>query len=61
MTARWPELVLPRSLLYVPGNRSDLVAKGALSAADAVVVDLEDSVPSSDKTQARDVVRRWLA
>ena len=61
MTARWPELVLPRSLLYVPGNRSDLVAKGARSAADAVVVDLEDSVPSSDKTQARDVVRRWLA
>ena len=61
MIARWPELVLPRSLLYVPGNRSDLVAKGASSAADAVVVDLEDSVPPDDKDQARDVVRRWLA
>jgi len=61
MSARWPELVLPRSLLYVPGHRSDLVAKGSRSAADAVVVDLEDSVPSPDKAQAREVVRQWLA
>ena len=61
MTARWPELVLPRSLLYIPGNRPDLVAKGSSTAADAVVVDLEDSVPSADKELARDVVRRWLA
>ena len=61
MSARWPELVLPRSLLYVPGHRSDLVAKGSRSAADAVVVDLEDSVPSADKAQAREVVRQWLA
>ncbi|HET7194874.1 MAG TPA: aldolase/citrate lyase family protein, partial [Nocardioides sp.] len=49
MIARWPELVLPRSLLYVPGNSSDLVAKAARSAADAVVVDLEDSVPPGEK------------
>ena len=61
MSARWPELVLPRSLLYVPGHRSDLVAKASSSAADAVVVDLEDSVPAPDKTQAREVVRQWLA
>jgi citrate lyase subunit beta / citryl-CoA lyase len=61
VTPRWPELVLPRSLLYVPGNRADLVAKAAGSGADALVVDLEDSVPVDDKTQARDVVRRWLA
>ena len=60
MIARWPELVLPRSLLYTPGNRSDLVAKGSLSGADAVVVDLEDSVPSPEKERAREVVRRWL-
>jgi citrate lyase subunit beta/citryl-CoA lyase len=59
--ARWPELVLPRSLLYVPGNSSDLVAKAARSAADAVVVDLEDSVPPGEKEQARYVVQRWLA
>jgi citrate lyase subunit beta / citryl-CoA lyase len=61
VTPRWPELVLPRSLLYTPGNRSDLVAKASSSAADAVVVDLEDSVPPADKALARDVVRRWLA
>ena len=61
MTPRWPELVLPRSLLYVPGNRADLVTKAARSGADALVVDLEDSVPSDAKAQARDVVRHWLA
>ena len=61
MIARWPELVLPRSLLYIPGNRSDLLAKGPRSAADAVVVDLEDSVPAGEKEQARDIVQRWLA
>jgi len=61
VTPRWPELVLPRSLLYVPGNKADLVTKAARSGADAVVVDLEDSVPSDAKAQARDVVRHWLA
>ena len=61
MIARWPELVLPRSLLYVPGNSSDLVAKASRSAADAVVVDLEDSVPPGEKEQARDIVQQWLA
>jgi citrate lyase subunit beta / citryl-CoA lyase len=61
VTPRWPELVLPRSLLYVPGNRADLVTKAARSGADAVVVDLEDSVPSAAKAQARAVVRHWLA
>ena len=61
MIARWPELVLPRSLLYVPGNSAELVAKASRSAADAVVVDLEDSVPPGEKEQARDVVQRWLA
>ena len=40
---------------------ADLVTKAARSGADAVVVDLEDAVPSDAKAQARDVVRRWLA
>ena len=61
MIARWPELVLPRSLLYVPGNSAELVAKASRSAADAVVIDLEDSVPPGKKEHARDVVQQWLA
>ncbi|MGH9211674.1 MAG: HpcH/HpaI aldolase/citrate lyase family protein [Acidimicrobiales bacterium] len=46
-----------RSLLFVPGNRADWVDSARASGADAVVFDLEDSVPSSDKDRARAVVR----
>ena len=51
---------VPRSLLYVPGNRPDLLAKAGAVGADAVVADLEDSVPPADKAEARRVVRDWL-
>lgn len=52
---------LPRSFLYVPGHRDDLVAKATGSGADALVMDLEDAVLAVDKTRARDVVAGWLA
>jgi citrate lyase subunit beta / citryl-CoA lyase len=55
------EASIPRSLLYVPGHRADLLAKAARSGADAVVADLEDSVPPADKDAAREVVGDWLA
>ena len=42
-----------RSFLFVPGNRPDRFAKAARSGADAVVLDLEDSVPLADKALAR--------
>jgi malyl-CoA/(S)-citramalyl-CoA lyase len=48
---------LARSLLSVPGARSELFAKAARSAADVVLLDLEDSVPPAAKDRARaDVV-----
>jgi citrate lyase subunit beta / citryl-CoA lyase len=43
----------PRSWLYVPGHRPDRVRKALASAADAVVVDLEDAVPVAAKDEAR--------
>ncbi|MEO7235342.1 MAG: aldolase/citrate lyase family protein [Lapillicoccus sp.] len=43
----------PRSWLYVPGHRPDRVAKALASAADAVVIDLEDAVPAAAKDEAR--------
>ena len=43
----------PRSLLYVPAARRDLLAKVPTVAADRVVVDLEDGVAPSAKNQAR--------
>ncbi|KQQ39546.1 HpcH/HpaI aldolase/citrate lyase family protein [Nocardioides sp. Leaf307] len=52
--------MLPRSFLYVPGNRPDLFDKAAGGPADAVVLDLEDAVPLPAKAEARESVRRWL-
>lgn len=50
----------PRSWLYVPGHRPERVAKALASAADAVVVDLEDAVPADQKVAARQAVLTLL-
>lgn len=42
-----------RSWLYVPATRLDLLDKAMAGAADAVVLDLEDSVPLNRKDEAR--------
>jgi citrate lyase subunit beta/citryl-CoA lyase len=42
-----------RSILYVPAHRSDWVADAATHGADAVILDLEDSVPADEKSTAR--------
>ena len=42
-----------RSLLYVPSNRPKFVAGATGRGADAVILDLEDSVPHGQKTDAR--------
>ena len=34
-----------RTALFVPGNRPDRVDKAVNTAADAVIIDLEDAVP----------------
>jgi citrate lyase subunit beta/citryl-CoA lyase len=44
---------LPRSFLYVPGDRDDLIAKARRGPADALLLDLEDAVSAGDKTKAR--------
>lgn len=44
-----------RSLLFVPGDREDLILKALASTADAVIVDLEDAVAPEAKARARDV------
>jgi citrate lyase subunit beta/citryl-CoA lyase len=50
-----------RSLLFVPGARPEFYAKAAASGADAVVLDLEDSVPPAMKEVARGLVSAALA
>ncbi len=46
-------MFLLRSLMFVPGNREDMLAKAASVPADAVVIDLEDAVPPGEKAHAR--------
>jgi citrate lyase subunit beta/citryl-CoA lyase len=49
-----------RSALFVPGHRAAWIAKAAQYGADALILDLEDSVPVSEKTAARAVTRDGL-
>jgi citrate lyase subunit beta/citryl-CoA lyase len=42
-----------RSLLYVPANSEKFIAKAHERSADAVILDLEDSVPATEKEAAR--------
>lgn len=51
----------PRSYLFVPGTRRDRFAKACAAGADAVVLDLEDSVAPADKSKARSAVAEWLS
>ncbi len=44
---------LRRTLLMTPGNREDRLRKAAAYGADALVYDLEDSVPPAEKAHAR--------
>jgi citrate lyase subunit beta/citryl-CoA lyase len=50
-----------RSVLFVPGVRPDRFASAIGSGADAVVLDLEDSVDASRKDEARHAVAAFLA
>lgn len=50
-----------RSLLFVPGNSEKKLCKGFASEADAVIVDLEDSVALQDKETARSIAAGFIA
>lgn len=50
-----------RSLLFVPGNRERMLEKAPTTAADALLVDLEDAVPIEEKDSARERVAEYVA
>lgn len=52
--------VIPRSYLFVPGDRPERFIKAANSGAHRVVLDLEDAVSMQNKDVARDSVINWL-
>jgi len=51
---------LRRTRLYVPGNTPKFLTNAGLYEADGVILDLEDSVPAAEKSDARALVRRAL-
>ncbi|CAM4200623.1 HpcH/HpaI aldolase/citrate lyase family protein [Deinococcus marmoris] len=57
----------PRSMLFAPGNRADLIAKLPRTSPDAVVIDLEDAIPGNAEAKAaarpiaRDAARDLIA
>ena len=54
-------LPLFRTLLFAPGSRPELLAKAQAGDADALIFDLEDSVPANAKEEARRNVGAALA
>jgi citrate lyase subunit beta/citryl-CoA lyase len=47
-------------LLFVPGHKQSWAAKAVAAGADAVILDLEDSVPVDMKTEARGMVAETI-
>jgi citrate lyase subunit beta/citryl-CoA lyase len=49
-----------RSLLFVPGNKDNMLEKALGFRPDAFIPDMEDSVPTAEKPNARRVIREFL-
>ncbi len=49
-----------RSLLFVPGNKANMLEKALRLAPDALIPDMEDSVPAAEKANARETIRSLL-
>ena len=46
-----------KSLLFAPGNKGAILSKLPRSSPDASIIDLEDSVPTDEKENAREITR----
>lgn len=49
-----------RSFLYVPGSSERKITKSLHTAADAIILDLEDAVSPMEKENARALVMQWM-
>lgn len=52
---------VPRSLLFTPGSRPDRFEKAGATAAEGLILDLEDAVAAADKDSARQHVAEFLS
>jgi citrate lyase subunit beta/citryl-CoA lyase len=59
--ANGPDLPPVRSALFVPAHREDYLAKAHARGADAVILDLEDSVAEQARDRAVEAAARWIA
>jgi citrate lyase subunit beta/citryl-CoA lyase len=50
-------MAIIRTIMFVPGNKADWIEKSVKYGADAVIIDLEDSVPDAEKEAAREIAR----
>jgi citrate lyase subunit beta/citryl-CoA lyase len=50
-----------RSMLFIPADDEKKVGKGSASGADALILDLEDSVSAARKPAARSIAAQYLA
>lgn len=53
--------MVPRSYLFVPGDRPERFDKALAAGAHAVILDLEDAVVPQRKAEARSQLAAWLA
>jgi len=53
-------MTMLRSLLFVPGNKANMLSKSLGFKPDVVLPDLEDSVPDAEKAHARQSVHDFL-
>lgn len=51
---------LLRSLVFVPGNRANMLERALGFGADIIMVDLEDSVPPGEKAAAAALAVEWI-
>lgn len=51
---------LLRSIVFVPGNRSNMLERALGFGADIIMVDLEDSVPPGEKAAACELAAEWV-
>lgn len=50
-----------RSMMFVPGHNHKLIKKALMSDADALIVDLEDSVPLREKRIAKEIISTYAS
>ena len=53
-------MTILRSLLFVPGNKDNMLGKALGLKPDAFVPDMEDSVPAAEKANARTTIAKFL-